>query len=172
MTGSKSSNSRKVQTVCKFYKKNICWHGKKGTNCKFEHPQMCVKYMKHGNTTSGCTKGLSCKYLHPILCKYAVKYGACYKMDCTFTHIKGTLRCKSNLRCEAQSNAFIADNMAFPMDYTHSEDIRPRNVDNMHLRNNANNMNVINPYYVPNYYHTTRVNRRNYTPQHYLGPDT
>ena len=166
MTGSKSSNSRKVQTVCKFYKKNICWHGKKGTDCKFEHPQMCVRYMKHGNTASGCTKGRSCNYLHPILCKYAVRYGACYKIDCTFTHIKGTLRCKNNiiskemtnLRYEAQDNTFNSSYMFFqrhlvennwgntdPMNYTrnhfaatHGKYICPSNLRNMQLRNNGN----------------------------------
>ena len=60
--------------ICRFYKSGNCKFGKKGKNCKFEHPIICW----HSKTKKGC-KNKNCNYWHPPSCQYKnkCKYEGC-----------------------------------------------------------------------------------------------
>ena len=69
-------------------KKNV-----EGKICSKAHPKRCIQYCRYGtNKKGGCTKGSSCSYYHPILCRNALVNKRCTRDDCTFTHLKGTVR--------------------------------------------------------------------------------
>ena len=84
----------KFKAVCKFYNHGLCKHGKKGANCKYSHPPLCDKLIKHGCKASrGCKlKADECSYHHPIMCKNSITRGFCYKKNCTRYHVQGTKR--------------------------------------------------------------------------------
>ena len=87
--------------ICPLYKKRQCPHGASGQNeidgkiCSLPHPRKCLKFCRFGKRKGGCTKGRSCEYYHPVLCKYSVKSNRCSNTECTYTHLKGTKRPKS-----------------------------------------------------------------------------
>ena len=93
----KSSESTPVVVVtlddhlkpnCKYYLRQACRHGKKGTNCRFNHTKLCFKIIKHGDKRNGCKKGANCEYFHPKLCS-AFKSGLCTRKKCSSYHIAG-----------------------------------------------------------------------------------
>ena len=75
--------------VCKFFLRQSCKHGRMGASCKFEHPKLCFKFIKHGDKKSGCKNGSQCQYVHPKLCN-SYKGGVCSREKCNFYHISGT----------------------------------------------------------------------------------
>ena len=75
--------------TCKFFLRQKCMHGKKGTNCKFDHPKLCFKFIKHGDMKGGCREGTKCQFVHPRLCN-SYKSGVCSRIKCNFFHINGT----------------------------------------------------------------------------------
>ena len=81
--------SPKKNIPCKYYMRKGCKHGRKGTNCTYEHPKLCFKFIQHGDKRGGCKLGKSCTYAHPKLCD-SYKSGICRKERCNFYHIKGT----------------------------------------------------------------------------------
>jgi hypothetical protein len=85
--------------VCQKYKTGKCPHGIRGNKlikdekCAFSHPKRCFKYCNAGdNKKYGCKKGKDCTYFHPKLCRDSVKAKLCTDLNCTFVHLKGTLR--------------------------------------------------------------------------------
>ena len=82
-----TSNTK--QTTCKFFLRRGCKHGRKGDGCKFEHPKLCFKYVKHGDKRSGCKEGKECTYVHPKLCS-SYRSGTCSRDKCGLYHIRGT----------------------------------------------------------------------------------
>ncbi|KAL5264170.1 hypothetical protein ACHWQZ_G005299 [Mnemiopsis leidyi] len=88
--------------VCPLYKKRQCPHGASGQDriegkvCQLSHPRKCLKFCRYGKRKGGCMKGNSCKYFHPVLCKYSVKNHRCLNSECTYTHLKGTMRSERN----------------------------------------------------------------------------
>ena len=95
-TTNKANDSDDIP-VCNFYKKGKCKHGIKGKNCRFKHPKMCTKLLKHGNKSpKGCSAGTKCTMFHPRMCSSSIRKGECFNLDCTFTHVKGTNRNPSN----------------------------------------------------------------------------
>ena len=94
---------RNVTKVCTLYKKGICPHGLKGNKvidgkkCILSHPKTCMIYAAYGSKDPrGCKLGSSCTYFHPVLCRYSVKSRRCTNEKCTFVHLKGTKREKSD----------------------------------------------------------------------------
>ena len=86
------------RTVCPEYKKGICPHGisgktlVKGNACQLYHPKLCRNFSKFGaDPVYGCNNA-DCKFFHPALCETSVKFRKCLKVDCTSTHLKGTIR--------------------------------------------------------------------------------
>ena len=88
--------------MCNLYKKGICPHGLTGNKiinekkCSFAHPRACRNYTAYGSRDPrGCNPGSNYKYYHPILCRYSVKSCLCSNEKCTFVHLKGTKRNKT-----------------------------------------------------------------------------
>ena len=75
--------------TCKFYLRQACKNGRKGTDCKYSHPKLCFKFIKHGDRKSGCNKGNKCEFVHPKLCN-SYKSGVCTRKKCNLYHIRGT----------------------------------------------------------------------------------
>ena len=79
--------------ICPFYRKNICRHGKKGTNCPFLHPERCQKLLLYGSSQpKGCNLGRKCTHYHPKMCPTSITKRECFDDKCNFTHVKGTKR--------------------------------------------------------------------------------
>lgn len=91
-------------TLCKFYHQGICKHGKKGTGCKYSHPTMCSKLLKHGIKPGvGCNLDKCQNNLHhPVMCKSSLHRGFCYKKVCKKYHVKGTKRVPDRKRTPKQ----------------------------------------------------------------------
>ena len=86
-----SSRENNGNKICRFYLRGTCKHGKKGTNCTYDHPALCFKFTTKGDLNGGCKKGNECKYVHPKLC-WSLKTGKiCRKNNCHFYHVKGTV---------------------------------------------------------------------------------
>ena len=97
-------------------------HGKKRTNCQYDHPAHCHKFIANGDLRGGCKKGNDCKYAHPKLC-WSLKTGKmCLKPRCNFFHAKGTVFSQE-----------------FPQ--SKSQDIRPPNpANNFRMQNDSSHM--------------------------------
>ena len=77
--------------TCRFYVKGKCKHGIRGKNCQYNHPKACPKLMKYGNKgPRGCNAGANCAQFHPRMCSSSITSGACFNIQCTFAHVKGT----------------------------------------------------------------------------------
>ena len=88
-------------TMCRYYKKGNCKHGRKEDGCKFDHPKACRKLMQHGNKgPRGCNEGTNCKDFHPRMCSESITKGECHSNRCTFAHVKGTKRNKKEEKKE------------------------------------------------------------------------
>ena len=97
-TAKHSSTKTNRDTVCPQYRKSLCPHGisgktlVQGKSCEFAHPKPCRKFVRFGmDQQYGCSKQ-NCDFFHPALCETSVKFRKCLKDDCTFTHLKGTMR--------------------------------------------------------------------------------
>ena len=59
-----------TDTICLHYQVNKCKHGSKGTNCKFLHPEKCLKFTQNGHFSDGCSFGSNCMLFHPKMCPH------------------------------------------------------------------------------------------------------
>ena len=74
-----------VSKVCSFYKRGICKHGKKGSECRFSHPSYCKPLLMHGtHPVHGCIKGKECTDLHPKMCYSSLNKKQCFNEKCPF----------------------------------------------------------------------------------------
>jgi hypothetical protein len=89
-----AQNASKSKTkICRFYAKNTCKFGAKGTKCPFKHPDRCQKLLNHGTKQpNGCNKSKSCPDFHPKMCTTSITKRQCFAKDCHLTHVKGTIR--------------------------------------------------------------------------------
>ena len=78
--GDKNTEPIKRESVCSFYLRRKCKHGRNGEGCKCLHPKLCFSFMKKGH--EGCNKN-DCEYLHPKMCN---KQQKCPRTDCKFLH--------------------------------------------------------------------------------------
>ena len=79
--------------ICIHYQNSRCRYGLSGNGCKFYHPKICSKLIKHGNRAPhGCNLGRECTKFHPKLCWDSLKYKECTRTSCKFVHIRGTRR--------------------------------------------------------------------------------
>ena len=90
--------------ICRLFQKHKCPHGQNGNKlvdnkkCNDLHPKICQNYCKFGSDSHhGCKKGRKCMYYHPKLCRNSVKNKICLDENCSFTHLKGTLRQKEKI---------------------------------------------------------------------------
>ena len=120
--------------ICQKFRRGKCPHGVSGRTkvnnevCQFAHPKRCFRFCKNGPFSRyGCHQGRECNYMHPILCKFSLQHRQCTNLKCTFTHLSGTRRYKSD------SN--------YPSD--NSDSNYPNEVDsrNSHQKDNHNNSN-------------------------------
>ena len=77
-------------TICRYYLKKSCNHGKKGDGCNFTHPKLCFNFIKRGDKRGGCKKGANCQFTHPNLCRSALERRVCVNKRCSFYHVTGT----------------------------------------------------------------------------------
>ena len=85
-------NSKKEKT-CLFFMKGICKYGIVGKECKYSHPKMCDKLLKHGTRQPhGCNLGKKCTKFHPKMCSSSITKSECFDEDCKFKHVRGTKR--------------------------------------------------------------------------------
>ena len=80
--------------ICKFFIRGKCKYGNTGTRggtCRFDHPEPCKPFTYHGATIRGC-QNERCPLWHPPLCRRSVNYRKCFRQDCHFWHLKGTIR--------------------------------------------------------------------------------
>ena len=88
-----NSDSKKKDILCRFFRQNVCKHGRDGINCLYYHPQICEKYKNYGPyKTKGCNKGDSCELFHPFLCKTSVENSNCFDRKCRNMHLLKTKR--------------------------------------------------------------------------------
>ena len=84
---------KKIETICRYFRRGICKHGLRGVECRYQYPRMCRKYIEHGTRKpNGCTLGKNCKQFHPLMCLDSLRKAECYDENCTYHHIKGTKR--------------------------------------------------------------------------------
>ena len=90
--------------ICRLYKRRNCPYGRTGKTlvdgkqCEKPHPPRCFKYTRFGaRDRKGYNKGANCQYCHPRLCNDSVKSQRCSKDECSFSHLKGTLRSRQAL---------------------------------------------------------------------------
>ena len=89
-------NDNTKNKICRFYLKGFCKHGRKGAECLFKHPPYCQRLLSFGtHPTRGCNKGNDCEHIHPKMCFRSLSKRACFNDKCTFFHIKGTKRVRS-----------------------------------------------------------------------------
>ena len=77
--------------LCRNWAKNKC---KLQDRCKFNHPELCLKFSKFGPQRRGNPKGCDnqCGLFHPRdkWCFRAIKTGGCkFGKECKFAHFKG-----------------------------------------------------------------------------------
>ena len=84
-----------IRLFLAFYECKIQYKCRRGTDCKFSHPEICYTYAKFGphreTNPKGC-KGKSCDLLHTKTkwCIKAVRYNKCLNPKCKYDHFKGT----------------------------------------------------------------------------------
>ena len=99
-----NQNQNENSRVCRDFIKKRCPHGKSGRmggKCRFEHPRLCHKFLRGGNSRAGCDMGSGCNFYHPKLCWHFSKRGSCSRANCSFYHQKGNT--KPNVREVAYS---------------------------------------------------------------------
>ena len=88
----KTESLTKLQFVT-FTKKESVNMALQVKNCRFKHPKICTKLLRHGNKSpKGCNAGTKCNMFHPRMCSSSIRKGECFNTNCTFTHVKGTKR--------------------------------------------------------------------------------
>ena len=100
----------KINKICKDWAKNKC---KRGSKCRFMHPDLCDKFAKFGphqkSNPRGCDK--SCNLFHPrgIWCMQALKHGSCkHGKECKYNHFRGVrFEMKSQKMHQSHQNIFL-----------------------------------------------------------------
>ena len=124
-----------VSKVCSFYKRGICKHGKKGSECRFSHPSYCKPLLMHGtHPVHGCIKGKECTDLHPKMCYSSLNKKQCFNEKCPFFHVKGTKRQHSSSRSKLHYKTNQQEHPSANSTYSNGADNFVRNGSN----NNSN----------------------------------
>ena len=76
-----------------FFRNNNCKHGASRKGCRFSHPKVCRKLIKHGiRQPGGCNKGRECAFFHPVMCLNSLRKNKCFDDHCHLKHVRGTIR--------------------------------------------------------------------------------
>lgn len=86
--GNGENSKRRQQNICRYYKKGSCKFGRKGNGCAYDHPQICVKFQRHGENVNGCRRGTKCDKFHPHICKYSSDGNHCGDERCKRLHLR------------------------------------------------------------------------------------
>ena len=121
-SGQEGEKHDHMKNICPLYIKRQCPHGLKGNKiengrkCAKNHPPRCRKYCGFGeNRKLGCTKGRECKFFHPKLCRNSVLSHKCMNQDCTFVHLKRTIRPKQEQAIDARGRHPVQPRLARDM---------------------------------------------------------
>ena len=92
----------KINKLCKNWTRNKC---RKGSLCKFKHPDLCKIFAKFGPQQKSNPRGCDnkCDLLHPRdkWCFQAVKTGMCrFGKECKYSHFKGV---KQNMESQKEN---------------------------------------------------------------------
>ena len=86
-----ANRKKDERPVCKFFLQKKCKFGRQGDKCKFSHPPLCKKLLKHGHSENGCNQGKHCQEgIHPKMCRHSLKNKECPYENCRFYHVSGT----------------------------------------------------------------------------------
>lgn len=89
-----SGEFKTVRRICRDFTHNRC---RRGLDCKFSHPDVCVTFAKFGPYRDSNPKGChskNCDLLHARSkwCIKAVKFNKCLNPKCRFEHFRGTVK--------------------------------------------------------------------------------
>ena len=105
-----------------------------GQKCSFYHPRSCKKFCSFGSRgPRGCEKGSSCQFFHPIICRFSLRSRRCTREQCTFVHLKGTVREARDPHKNTLPRQAPTTTMPIPPNI--SEDLNPRNSSFLKLEN-------------------------------------
>ena len=90
-----------------------CKNGRKGTNCSFPHPNMCLRFIRSGNNC--CNNGSSCQYAHPKLCKASLTSKRCDRQTCYYYHVAGTSHPLTDISPTHYNNESCDNNESVPV---------------------------------------------------------
>ena len=82
--------------ICPKFVQMKCPHGLRGKRvingrpCPFYHPRICQKWCSFG--PRGCNRDGRCKKYHPTICRDSRRNFVCNNINCTYTHLKYTVR--------------------------------------------------------------------------------
>ena len=89
-------NSDEVKADCKYFLKNNCRHGLSGktqfegkSECPFNHPQLCRKFINNGWNVGGCRKKDTCERKHPKICASSLRERKCIKINTNEKCVEG-----------------------------------------------------------------------------------
>ena len=83
----------KNRRICKFFDKGSCEHGTSGENCRYQHPELCKRFILNGTRQPrGCNQGNRCKFFHPTMCMNSLRKSECLNQRCSFRHTQRTRR--------------------------------------------------------------------------------
>lgn len=88
--------------ICKHWTRNKC---KKGSTCKFRHPDLCEKFSKFGPyqklNHNGCDNSCNLLHLKGKWCFQAIKTGVCsFGKDCQYSHFRGVKQEKKSQKLQ------------------------------------------------------------------------
>ena len=96
-TGPLVNTITKNRRICKFFDKGSCEHGTSGENCRYQHPELCRRFIQNGTRQPrGCNQGNRCKFFHPTMCMDSLRKSECLDQRCSFRHTLGTRRNPTN----------------------------------------------------------------------------
>ena len=97
------SHPDSFQNICRDYLKFKCKYGKYGSNCRFDHPQVCSNLIDHGSKPPYGCNGKQCLDLHPPMCPRSISQQKCDTINCDLWHIKGTRTARQKQRSPANN---------------------------------------------------------------------
>ena len=130
-----------MKNICPLYLKKECPHGLRGNKeidghkCSLNHPPQCRKYCGFGeHPRLGCQKRRECKYYHPKLCRNSELSHKCMNINCTYVHLKRTIRPRrdqlqptqaSNLPWQSTAGQQAAPRQRNPSTSSRQDDLLP-----------------------------------------------
>ena len=80
----KEQEEEQKKVDCKHFLRNACRHGFSGNTpkngiqkCRFNHPEVCRRFLNNGSGPGGCLNGENCSKIHPKMCGHSLNDKRC-----------------------------------------------------------------------------------------------